>query len=434
MRPGIIERVQQHVATSLDGDERIVLAVSGGVDSMVLLDAAAVGLDRERVGVATFDDGTGPAARSAADLVRVRAAALGIECVSGRAASAPRGEAALRDARWRFLRSTARDLDAHVATAHTIDDQIETVLMRLMRGAGARGLAGLYAPSDVLRPLLPLARREVTRYARARRLDWIEDPSNASLAYFRNRVRHELLPGLRRRRPGFDRALLDAARAGARWRADLTRYVDGAVAPRISASGDGIDVDATVLRSFSTAELTVVWPEIAARIGLALDRRGTERLAAFTADGRVGGRVQLSGGWQVFRARDAFQLRASEVSPLGEAVLQSSGGTRWGGWEFRPVSGEPAPGPWSAWLPGEASLVVRQWNPGDAMLVGTNRQPRKVKYFLSDAGITGHDRARWPVVLAGDRIIWIPGVRRSSVATARSGRPARAFACEYVSR
>lgn len=427
-------RVQRSVATSLGGGDRIVLAVSGGVDSMVLLDAAASTIDAARLCVATFDHGTGAAATQSAALVRDRAVDLAIDCVSGRATGTLRSEAALRDARWQFLHAAAEARHARIATAHTLDDQVETVLMRILRGAGARGIAGLYAASDVRRPLLDLTRGDVLHYARARRLDWVEDPSNESLWYLRNRVRRELLPALRRQQPDLEDSLLDIARAAALWRDDVRGYVDDALAPRASMSAQALDVSARELAPFGRKELKVLWPEIAARVGVTLDRRGTERLAAFTHAGRVGARVQLSGGWEVIRSRDAFQVRASEASSLAEIFLDTSAGIRWDRWEFRPTLTVPSPDPWSAWLPSDGALVVRGWRAGDVMAVRADGQPRKVKYFLTDAGITGHDRARWPVVLAGDRIVWIPGVRRSSVATARSGRPALAFVCEYLSR
>ncbi|HSQ29313.1 MAG TPA: tRNA lysidine(34) synthetase TilS [Gemmatimonadaceae bacterium] len=436
MRASIVSRLQQTVADSLGGGSPIVLAISGGVDSMVLLDAAAATVPAKRLCVATYDHGTGPAATNAAALVRARAALLGLECESERSRTRLRGrtEAELRNARWRFLRSVAARRGAIVATAHTQDDQVETVLMRVLRGAGARGLAGMFAPTDVVRPLLSLTRHDVMRYARARNLDWIEDPSNQSLGYLRNRVRHELLPTLRTVRPAIDRELLDAAQAGAAWRRDVTACVDRVVAPRIVSGGAGVDADATALLDFEPDELKVLWPEIAARAGIALDRRGMERLASFTSHARVGARIQLSGRWDVVRSRDAFQLRASGHSLPADTALELSTGTTWDGWAFRAIDDAPRETPWSAWLPSEMPLLVRRWKPGDVMCVGAAGRLRKVKYLLSDAGITGHERARWPVVLAGDQIVWIPGVRRSAVAAARSGRPGLAFACEYVNR
>jgi tRNA(Ile)-lysidine synthase len=315
-----------------------------------------------------------------------------------------------------------------------MDDQIETVLMRVLRGAGARGLAGLYATSDLVRPLLRLTRRDLTWYARSRGLTWIEDPSNQSPRYLRNRIRHDLLPALRRARPAIERELLASARKAARWRADVESLAAEHIDVRRVASANGLDIAASSLSGFSTEALLILWPAIVARAGIAIDRRGTARLAAFTGLSRVGARVQLSGGWDVIRSRDAFQLRASGHRRSAEEPLALSCAMSWGSWSFRPASNELGPDSWSAWLPVDRPLKVRSWQAGDTMVVRADGTERKVKRFLSDAGITGHERAGWPVVLAGDQIVWIPGIRRGNAATARSGRPGLAFVCEYVNR
>jgi tRNA(Ile)-lysidine synthase len=200
------------------------------------------------------------------------------------------------------------------------------------------------------------------------------------------------------------------------------------------ASANGLDIAASSLSGFSTEALLILWPAIVARAGIAIDRRGTARLAAFTGLSRVGARVQLSGGWDVIRSRDAFQLRASGHRRSAEEPLALSCAMSWGSWSFRPASNELGPDSWSAWLPVDRPLKVRSWQAGDTMVVRADGTERKVKRFLSDAGITGHERADWPVVLAGDQIVWIPGIRRGDAATARSGRPGLAFVCEYVNR
>jgi tRNA(Ile)-lysidine synthase len=447
--------IRQSVRAAFTPHARVVLAISGGLDSMVLLDAAAHAVPREKLIVATFDHGTGMAAATARAEVERRAAALGVPCESDRATDALRTEAELRDARWTFLRRVAANHNAVVSTAHTADDQIETVVMRTLRDAGARGLAGLFAPSPHLRPLLRTSRREVTAYARAEGLQWVEDPSNMSADYFRNRVRHDLLPAMRRGRPTIERELVSLARKAARWRADVEAYVDE-LGVHVLDGGRGIDVQAAVLESRREAELAVLWPAIAARGGAVLDRRGVERLAAFTRLNRVGARIPLAGGWEVVRSREAFQLRPAASERLTPAAIALSNDTRWGAWSFVPRvekiekiekiekhehnghNGQNGNGhhddSWTAWLPADEPLLVRPWLPGDAMVIRDGAPPRKVKHYLSDAGVTGHERAGWPVVLAGDRIVWIPGVRRSDAATARPGRPGLPFICEYIHR
>jgi len=404
---------------------------------MVLLDAAAATVPRSQLVVATFDHGTGTAATAALDLVERSTSTLGIKFVGGHAGSSLESEAEFREARWNFLREVADRENAIISTAHSSDDQVETIVMRVLRDAGARGLAGLFAESDILRPLLRLTRRDLARYARAQGLTWVEDPSNTSSQFLRNRVRHDLLPALRHVRVNLDAELLALARKAARWRADVEAYVSSAVELRTFAETPGLDVCANALASRTTSELCVLWPAIAAHAGLVLDRRGTVRLAEFTRDGRVGSRIQLAGGWEVTRSRDLLQLRASDqVRPTPE-LLALSNDTQWGDWSFRPGSAEvddDVSDHWCAWLPTDRPLSVRIWEAGDAMIAVDGAPPCKVKHLLSDAGVTGHERTGWPVVLAGDQVVWIPGVRRSDAATVRSGRPGLPFVCEYTNR
>ena len=435
--------VRQAVRAALSRCDRVVLGVSGGLDSMTLLDAAVATMPRDRLIVATFDHATGPAATSACELVRGSARAHGVECVMERAEWTPAGEAALRDARWAFLRRVAAERGASVATAHTQDDQVETVLMRVLRDAGARGLAALFADSPVLRPLVRVTRRQLVSYARRQALVWLEDPSNATPMYLRNRVRGDLLPALRHVRPTVDADLLAVARKAARWRADVAALVDDM---GLRASNGGIDVPAELFADAPADTATVCWPEIAARVGVTLDRRGVLRLVDFASSARVGARVQVAGGWEVHRSRGAFQLRrmteaAADApdaanSSDAEALPNSGEATHWKAWSFRRSadSTEVNGSPWSAWLPDDLPLSVRGWRAGDAMVVRAGGRPRKVKRLLTDAGVTGHDRAGWPVVLAGEQIVWIPGVRRIDAETARPGRPGLPFVCEYNHR
>ena len=426
----IVETVRRAVDTALSAD-RVVLAVSGGIDSMVLLDAASrAPAERREIIVATFDHGTGPAAASARELVERVAAAHGLECVIGRA---PRGlrrsEAAWRDARWTFLRTLASGRSARVATAHTADDQIETILMRVLRDAGPRGLAALEAPSPVLRPLLAFRRTSIRAYAEARRLIWIDDPSNDSPAFLRNRIRHDLLPALRRVDSRFDEELLALGRTAAVWRRETDALAAGVSTLR---GGGAIDVDVVSIRTLDAPQLSLLWPAIAGRVGLALDRRGTERLAAFARSSRVGARVQVSGGWEAVRSRATVRLHRAAPSVGVEAPLDFSTETRWGGWTFWPGAGGDLVSSRAAWeadLPADRPLRVRGWRPGDRLFSGTGGLGRRVKRLLGDAGVTGHERAGWPVVLCEDRIVWVPGVRRSGAATERSGRPSLHFSC-----
>lgn len=311
---------------------------------MALLHAMGRVARRSVAMVATFDHGTGPAASRATQLVAREAGNLGLPAVMGHASVRGNSEAEWREARREFLFDVAARLSASVATAHTRDDQLETVVMRVLRRAGARGLAGLYAPTDSVRPLLECSRAEVAAYAKEVGASWVEDPANASMRFLRNRVRRDLLPALTQASPGLDDALLAVAKGAASWRVrldalarDISRVATGSDdAGRMNGGegGSAVVVKIADLRPYTTEELAVLWPAIAGQIGLAMDWRGTQRAAAFTNASRPGSRIQLSGGWEIVRRRDCFELRRWRTGDgFNEArgrrrPLQGSGGRR----------------------------------------------------------------------------------------------------------
>ena len=423
-------RVAQAIAALADEGRPVVLAVSGGLDSMMLLHAAAAEPRLRVAAVATFDHRSGPAATRAAATVAAAAGALGLRCVPGRAPRPERTEAAWRAARWSFLRSVAREHHAVVATAHTEDDQAETVFMRLLRGSGVRGLAGLLAASPVRRPFVALTRRELAAYAARHGVRWVEDPTNESWRHLRNRVRLELLPAAERARPGFRAWLLALGKRSAALRADVERAV--ARMDVRAEPGGGVRVAAAALAGYDAEALALLWPAIAALHEVTLDRRGTRRLAEFTTSGATGGRVPLSGGYEVVRRHDSYLVRrtapAGPAGPAAPVRLEGEGEVNFGGWRFRPVR-ELVAGDWTADLPGDRALEVRAWRAGDRIRVAPGRPARRVARYFADLGIGGMDRAGWPVVLAAGEIVWIPGVRRSDAAPVRSGRPLR-YLCE----
>ena len=437
-----MSKLEQRVQDALTRAASVVLAVSGGVDSMVLLDVATRA--RRRAGcdivVGTFDHASGPHSARAAAFVARSALEYGLPVVIGRDATNGRTEAAWRAARWGFLRSVARAAQAVVLTAHTRDDQVETVLMRLLRGAGARGLAGLMPSPEIGRPLLGISRGEIVAYARTRSIEWLEDPTNRTPRYLRNRVRRDLLPALRRVHPEIDAELLGIARRARAWRDELAISVDRYVGHVVGRDEHGVptlDVAAEDLEGYSGPMAGIVWPELASRLGVTLDARGTRRAAQFTISSQSGGRIQLAGGWELMRSRNAFELRATGAGrrmTIGAEALEPP--MTWDRWRFRDVGMAPMDDAWTASLPSGRPLRVRAWRPGDRLTVRHDGRliARKVKYFLSDAGISGHIRPRWPVVVAGDEIVWIPGVRRSDAATARSGGPVVTYVCDYLDR
>ena len=276
---------------------------------MVLLTAASRLPDRKHrnITVATFDHGTGRAAGRAAALVDRYSLKCGFPCVSGRASTIGTKEAEWRRGRWAFLQQVASDKAAVIVTAHTLDDQIETVFMRILRDAGPRGLAGLYAESEIVRPFLDFNRPTLEAYAREFRVPFVQDPSNADRRHLRNRIRLDILPSIVKRNPGFPEELLSLAREAATWRRSL-EDVAGIVETE-PEQGGALRISRSSLKGYDADSLRVLWPALAARVSVVMDRRGTHRAAQFTISGATGGTIQLSGGIEILMRRDHMLLR-----------------------------------------------------------------------------------------------------------------------------
>jgi tRNA(Ile)-lysidine synthase len=174
---------------------KYLVGVSGGIDSVVLLDLLVHKGEHELI-VAHFDHGIRPDSASDARFVRGLAEKYGLPFVTrreelGYAAS----EELARDRRYAFLREEATKAQATIVTAHHADDGIETVAINIIRGTGWRGLAVLEG-SDILRPLLRRAKSDLRIYALVHRLEWVEDSTNAGAQYLRNRVRRAIASSL----------------------------------------------------------------------------------------------------------------------------------------------------------------------------------------------------------------------------------------------
>ena len=405
----------------------IVLAVSGGLDSMVLLDAAVRGDLRNVAAVATFDHGSGAHARAATDFVRSQAERHGLRVVVGRAGQIERTEAGWRAARWTFLREVAQAVNGRVATAHTADDHLETVCMRILRGSSARGLAGLEAASDILRPMIRFGRADLVSYATAVGIEHVEDPTNASPAFLRNRLRRDILPAIARVRPHFAEEIGQLSADAAAVRRTLEEIARSLCTP--SALG-GVEFASARVGGIGPDGLEALAPALAAQAGVVLDRRGTRRLSQFILKSRTGSRIQLSGGAEALRSHGRIAIRRTVPSIADEPIVALVDGTRIGRWRLRCVERSHPDDLWAAALPADRALTVRGWHAGDRMRATGSGAARRVKRFFSDAGIPGPDRTGWPVVLADGEIVWIPGVRRSDAATDRSGRPVLRYRCE----
>jgi tRNA(Ile)-lysidine synthase len=434
MRDDVVHAIETSVQQLLARRHRLVLAVSGGADSAVLLDAVArLRTIAHRVVVASVDHGTGEAATEATALAVAAAARAGLPAISERLSLSQRDEATLRDARWSFLRRVAAMHDSVIVTAHTLDDHIETVVMRVLRGSSARGLAGLFAESSVERPLLEHRREAIRDYARKRRVTFVDDPSNTSLAYFRNRVRLQLIPAIRAVRPGFEGEMLHVSRRAAELRAAVHATASEFVLDS-GGSEDPVRLDANALSELPDESLWLLLPSLAARSGVTLDRRGLVRLASVVRS-NAGSRGQLSGGFEAIRGRQDVTVSRPVPGDATVLRLREKGETRFGSFRFRGEPGasivEEAYSAWRIYIPRSAEPVVRQWHPGDRLTTDLKGTRRKVKRFFADAGVVGPLRVGWPVVICGADVIWIPGIKSSQAAVRREASMVH-YTCERI--
>lgn len=411
----------------------LVLAVSGGVDSMALLHAMVRWAPARIATVATFDHGTGAHAREAASLVAATARRWGVPVVRERAMPpVATTEAGWRDARWRFLRRVASGYRARVATAHSADDQLETIVQRLLRGTGTRGLAALAAPGPIVRPWLSIPRASLRAYAVAHAIPTLEDPANRDRRHQRVRLRLDLLPALEAASPGVGADLLRIGRAAATWRAEVDTMV-GALPWREVAPGVW-QLERASVHGWSGEMLAVLWPALLGPLGVTLTADGTRRLIRFTIGHARAGELRLPGGAVVVRAGDVFEVRGPTPVARGDearraAAQQVIAGSvlSWPGWRFVQVAAPPSAPSLAqdaavAAFPVGTVLEVRRWEPGDRIITARTGAGRRIARYLTEAGIPRLDRRGWPVVLEQGVVVWVPGVCRGLAAPHRSGR------------
>lgn len=304
----------------LSADGRIGVALSGGLDSLVLADAAQCALGRAAVLALHVDHGLSPGSAQVAHEVGQWAAGRQLAYRSVRVEVPRRGslEEAARVARYHALETLATEESLRaVATAHTARDQAETVLLRILRGTGVAGLAAIAARRGCwVRPLLALSRQAIEDYARQRGLVAWEDPMNADRRFARVRVRHELLPALARENPALERALGRLAEQAAEWTAALDELA-GPLAERLSVSALVSAGPAVRKRALALA--------LAAR-GVPFDAVHLRAIEALLTRAAGGTACVSVPGAEVFREYDVLRIeRRAAVSAVAYVDVPEAG-------------------------------------------------------------------------------------------------------------
>lgn len=435
--------------------DRVGVATSGGADSVALLRAllslrSELGIILSVVHVNHGLRGADSDADEAfvADLAREHSLPLHSTRVDVRAYAAEHKlsiEAAARAVRYRcFGELFSKDID-RIATAHTLDDQAETVLLRLLRGAGTRGLAGIYrtvtgddaepershpievatAPEvRIVRPLLETSRAQVLEFLKELKQPWREDASNQDRAYLRNRVRHELLPLLEREFNPNLRAVLAQTAEIARdeeawWAKAVARELDS----RAISPGDPFPAG-----DFARLEIAMqrrVLRTMAETEGVALDFDEVERARAAVLAGAAGSQQVSSGlAIEIRRHRDGgvtFRLLAQGFVGETRGLLYDYAFKVPGqldvpelGFRLRAerVAGE-VPGSLTYALAGR-TLRLRNWRAGDRFHAQGRGGEKKIKELFQLYRIPAAERTNWPVVECEGEIVWVRGLPPSA--------------------
>jgi tRNA(Ile)-lysidine synthase len=443
--------------------DRAGVAVSGGADSVALLRLMLELKDELGIvlSVVHFNHKLRGAESDADEkFVRNLAEGHGLEfardgCDAKAYASAKKLslEAAARELRYGFFRRLMQAELNRLATAHTQDDQAETVLLKLVRGAGTRGLAGIYPrvsvtskPSDarptkirsetksnsrdyaIVRPLLAISRSRLREYLAEIRQDWREDASNQDLRHARNRIRHEIIPQLERElNPAACNVLAEAAEVARAeeqyWSSETSR-----VLPELWNGDRGV-LSRKLLRELPLALQRRVVRAAAESFGFALEFRHVQEILELGCEGDL---TSLNAGWIVTLGRNELHFAKAQAKESAyEYPLSVPGQVVVGEVEIKletvvvNASGEERYSPEHLVDPGlvQNGVVVRNWRPGEQFWPAHTKEPRKIKELLQDRHITGNQKKLWPVVASGDEIIWMRGfgVRRDVQAKGARG-------------
>jgi tRNA(Ile)-lysidine synthase len=440
----------------LTRDRPIIVGVSGGPDSLCLM--SVLHKQRYRLIVAHFNHKLRPDADVDANIVEQTAARLNIASVieSGDVRAFADSEKlsieeAARIMRYRFLMEQARRFNAQaVAVGHTADDQVETVLMHFLRGAGLSGLKGMnystilrtFDPQiPVVRPLLDVWREETVVYCAANGFRPRHDPSNASLDFFRNRLRHLLIPTLESYNPRFREVLWRTSRSLSADHEILVNVLDEAWKKcAVQQNPDFIAFDSAALqqqlvglqRSLVRRAIECLRPD-----DLEINYATLERAAQFIAESQPRSRLNLPGDLHMLREGLLIYIVAGDTTlPVerwpqmpddGNTISLKIPGsiTLSGGWKLScerwniaSLAMEQAKSnddPFQVWLDARGisdALELRIRQDGDRFEpLGMDGHEMKISDFFINVKLPQRARDRWPLLCMGEKVVWVPGYR-----------------------
>jgi tRNA(Ile)-lysidine synthase len=390
--------------------DRVLAAVSGGPDSTALLVALhELGFD---VVAAHFDHALRAGSEEVADQVGALCARLGVRLVASRRESPmPRGsvQAGARALRYEFFERVRAQVAADsVALAHTADDVVEGAVLHLMRGCGLSGLRGMPARRGFyVRPLLEVWRRDVVEFLGQRGIVAYHDPANSDLRFARARVRHQILPTLERDRPGIGRRFYAVARRAAA----MQEVIEQQAGDRLGQSPITRWDLARMPEPVATELIKGMYTGAGGRLP-ALSRSHVRSMLRLASGGSGGRGVDLPGGRRFRIVGDLMEIYAPG----------SRAGSRGPQLEVKRCDGCDDSD--AAHLRADLDLRLGFRRPGLRMRPAGGRGSRKLQDILVDARVPRDDRDSWPLVFAGDRLAWVPGIAVDCDLSSVKGQPA----------
>ncbi len=407
----------------------MVVAVSGGPDSLALLHLLSDTRHAHRMElvVAHVDHGIHPDSAAVARQVLAVAGRLGLDVVVGRLdLGAGTTETAARAARHAWLQQARRAEGADaIVLAHHADDQVETVLLRVLGGSGVAGLSGMLSRQGRrLRPLLGFRKTELVAWLESRGISGWVDPANHDPVHQRSWVRTVLMPALTEREPGAGERILRLARHAAVDRLAWDAALDAVPGLDPQYSGGRISVAALPLATYDSALATTLLRAAARRIGCVLGASRANRLLEVARRGRSGAVLELGGPWRAELSFGRICFHRATEPPMPLRLRGAQGQTHWGPWR---ISWNRAPAPrvdrrdgWVGWFIGEEA-TVRAPAFGDRLLPlgGSGRRP--LARLLQEARIERSRRAGWPVLEIEGTLVWVAGICRGAEALPAEG-------------
>lgn len=391
----------------INKEDKLVLAISGGIDSVVLLDLVSKKHPRNNLIVASVDHGIRDNSRKDAEFVSNLAKKYGILFKSTRLNLQKKDENTARNARYLYLKEIKLEFGAkYILTAHHLNDLLETIILNLTRGSGPLRLWGMQELSgDLLRPMIKVKKSDIKEYAKKNKLKYIEDETNRDLSYARNRIRHKVIPELLK----INSEVLGNVLETSKLAAELSEYID-------------YEVDKLLESDLSVEKLKASHPYIVKEVikrklhemlGKKSDiyRKNVEEV--YNLIYKDGTKKTEIAGMVITKNYKKLKFNDNCLTHRVSYNLAPNNSISFNNFNLKSYFGKTEISKNNILLDPnfEYNLKVRNWEKGDS--IKTVSGTKKLSDIFTNAKISQDERKKWPIVVSGDDIIWVPKLAAS---------------------